>query len=135
MTYHQTYHHKYAKYKKKYLALGKKLEHIIKYANGNVYEGLLDIFSGKPHGQGTLTHQDGTFYKGNWKYGKKHDHGVETYSDGYKYEGEWVDGEKHGSGTLIKKNGEIVNQEWKFDKLQAPRQEERIKLMKQLGIL
>lgn len=54
--------------------------------------------SGRPHGFGVMTWENGIEYKGVWKNGKYHGHGRKLYSRGGGYEGRWVDGQRHGDG-------------------------------------
>lgn len=92
--------------------------------DGSVYVGqLLDIpgpdQAALPHGSGTLSHTDGSVYRGTFMMGKLHGEGsCENYSCShlhppffhvsssrlvnprYSYRGEWSNGVPHGFGTL-----------------------------------
>ena len=43
---------------------------VMKYSNGNIYEG--EWQQGQRHGQGKMTYCDGSTYSGNWRNGKRH---------------------------------------------------------------
>ena len=69
----------------------KQGQFIIKYSNGDVYEGnWKDDFK---HGYGKMTWADGAVYEGNYKEGVKHGYGKMTWADGDVYEGNWYKGE------------------------------------------
>ena len=104
----------------------------ITYANGDVYIG---NYSGKKHGEGTLTYIDGGIYEGSWidnkKHGqgtltyagdiyigsfvsdKRHGEGIETYANGDIYEGNWADDCRHGEGTYsFARGGSVYKGSW-----------------------
>ena len=85
----------------------------IRYKNGNVYTGGVKIttdqltYDGEvnseniPHGQGQITHNDGSSYKGNWINGRKNGRGIFVYKNGNTYDGEWIDDRMNGEGVMI----------------------------------
>ena len=89
-----------------------------KKSNGNVLEGkyLGEIHNGKPYGQGTLTHPNGTKYVGEFKDGLENGQGTYTWTNGRKYVGEWKDGKTHGQGTMNFPNGLKYEGEFKDGK-------------------
>ena len=78
-----------------------------------MYEG--ETKDGQPHGQGTLTLDDGTKYVGEWKNGEEHGQGTLIFSDGDKYVGEWKGGQRHGQGTFLFADGDKYVGEFKDD--------------------
>ena len=80
-----------------------------------LYEG--EFKNGNFHGQGTLTHSNGSIYKGDFKDHYKTGYGVyfiksgEWYGD--KYEGQFKDGNFHGKGTYTHKNGTVYKGEYR----------------------
>lgn len=51
------------------------------------------------HGQGTLAHQDGQRYCGQFRYDQKSGYGTQTYPSGSTYSGQWADDLQNGHGT------------------------------------
>ena len=80
------------------------------------------IKDGKPHGYGTLTFNNGDYYRGDWEDGNKIRKGyfVFTFDNGDKYSGELYNGLFHGQGTYYFKElghtyeGEFKNHEETF---------------------
>ena len=72
---------------------------IIKTSQGT-YDGEVNS-ENKPHGQGEMTHNDGSVYKGNWNNGRKNGDGMFSYKNGNTYDGEWIDDKMHGRGEII----------------------------------
>jgi hypothetical protein len=70
----------------------------IRYDNGDIYIGQVDE-TGIPHGEGEYTWEDGSRYRGSWRFGFKEGFGVYEDLRGYKYRGEWRRSEKTGFGT------------------------------------
>ena len=64
---------------------------IVKWRNGNVYEG--NFKNNKKHGYGVFKFSNGDVYEGNWINGLEHGYGVYTWSDGDVYEGNWSNGQ------------------------------------------
>lgn len=64
----------------------------IKHQDGTIYHG--DFQNGKYNGHGTIVHPDGRSYTGGWAEGKQHGHGVQTLKCGKPVKGEWVEGKR-----------------------------------------
>jgi len=58
-----------------------------------LYKG--EILNDEPHGQGTLTLNNGDQYVGGFLNGKKHGQGTYTWKNGDQYEGEWKNGDQY----------------------------------------
>ena len=70
----------------------KQGQFIIKWTNGDIYEG--NFKDDAMHGYGKMTWAvDGYVYEGNWEYDAKHGYGKMTWSNGDVYEGNWYKGE------------------------------------------
>jgi len=66
---------------------------IMKYANGDVYEG--EWKNGKKEGQGVMTYANGNVYDGHWKNGKKEGEGI-FYKQGQPpYFNVWIDDQEN----------------------------------------
>ena len=65
-------------------------EGLVKFANGDVYQG--EFKQDKFHGQGTMTWDDGDAYEGQWKGGCRHGQGTMTFADGRRkpMKGKWL---------------------------------------------
>lgn len=117
-----------------------KNEGIIRYADGEVYEGELKDKYIK-HGYGRMRYSDGV-YQGDWKNDKKHGReiGIYKYNNGNIYIGYWKNDKKikdgimkyankdqyygkideedkrHGNGQMIYANKDVYKGEWANDK-------------------
>jgi hypothetical protein len=97
---------------------------LIKYPNGDVYEGEIfidiDEEEGKEteevdetaqirHGNGVMKYADGAVYEGSWAYNHQHGHGKYiTFDQETIYDGNFHENEFSGKGQLSLKNGNIV---------------------------
>ena len=90
-------------------AIGKK-----KYDDGSVYEGEIKTkLSGiKAHGEGTLTHRDGSTYTGQFVSDRKCGQGTLTTRTGNCYEGSWLDNLAHGTGRIEYSSGLTYDGQW-----------------------
>lgn len=79
---------------------------VMKYVNGNVYEGA--FVKGRLHGEGKMRYAKGNTYVGQWYRGKRHGYGVFTLKDGKVYEGEWVRDEQEGPVTVRFTSGDVL---------------------------
>jgi hypothetical protein len=93
------------------------------YKNGEVYEGMWH--NNKREGVGTYYYNNGDRYYGEWKENKKHGKGIINYGDGGRFIGQFKNNKKNGIGELIKKDGDVVYEEWADGKLL--RQSEKLK--------
>jgi tRNA A-37 threonylcarbamoyl transferase component Bud32 len=93
------------------------------YKNGEVYEGMWH--NNKREGVGTYYYNNGDRYYGEWKENKKHGRGIINYGDGGRFIGQFKNNKKNGIGELIKKDGDVVYEEWADGKLL--RQSEKLK--------
>ncbi len=70
-----------------------------------------------PHGQGELTCDDGSFYKGSWFNGKMDGQG-KLVENGFFYEGSWLNGKMDGQGKID--NGRTVYEgSWRDDRMEG----------------
>lgn len=109
---------------------------VMKYANGELYEGLWK--NNKRHGEGFFTTPSGYKYNGNWADDDVCGKGNETFPcksaydcnfeggfpegqgvllftpkvNDYRYEGEFHDGLRHGKGTIFYENGDTYVGTW-----------------------
>jgi hypothetical protein len=102
---------------------GKVSEGILKYANGEVYDGQVSlrteddkIIGTVPHGQGTYTWANGDQYVGEFKEMQPHGQGTYTFVNGNKYVGEFKDAQPHGQVTATYANGDQYVGEFKDGK-------------------
>lgn len=72
---------------------------ILKYANGDQYEG--EFVDGKKEGKGKWTDRENNTYEGDWVKDKKHGHGVYKTVEGFIFEGEFANNKREGKGTII----------------------------------
>lgn len=75
---------------------------IIKYPNGDVYEG--NVSNGIPEGSGKKIYANGITYVGEWSKGQRNGKGKLVYPNGDIYEGGFSNGKKNGNGIFIWKN-------------------------------
>lgn len=73
------------------------------YENGDVYTG--NFTEGVHEGQGKMTYADGCIYEGNFRRNRPHGQGTMTYKNGDVYEGTWYDGQKKGQVEMTYANG------------------------------
>ena len=106
----------YGKIKKNRSKYGKYDRHdtegvgIMKYKNGDVYEG--NWKDDKRDGTGTITYKNGDKYEGEWKNDGKVGTGIMKYNNGDIYEGKWENGQINGVGTMIYNNGYKYKGNW-----------------------
>ena len=67
---------------------------VIKYQNGDIYEG--NMRRNKFHGRGKFTYLNGMYYDGYWKHGFEHGLGSFVKPGVLKYQGEWKNGDMCG---------------------------------------
>lgn len=84
--------------------------HGTKRLSRGMYIGCL--VDGKPHGQGTITYDNGDRFEGQWKNGVKSGFGTYYFSDGGKYEGNWEDNSYNGYGVRTYINGDKYDGNW-----------------------
>ena len=108
-------------------------EFIVKFENGNVYEGNFEndalhgygkktwangvVYEGNwennlMHGYGKITWYNGDVYEGNFENGARHGYGKFTWSDGSVYEGNWEKGAQHGYGKYSWSDGHVYEGKW-----------------------
>lgn len=61
--------------------------------------------SGERHGRGTMTHDNGNKYEGEWEYDKMHGYGTWLCASGGRFDGEWKEDKKHGQGKYLFSSG------------------------------
>lgn len=89
---------------------------IIKYNNGDIYEGQFE--KGFRDGFGKMNYKNGDIYIGRWTLGKPHGYGKMYYNNGYVYEGTWILGVRYGYVSQEYKNlQDVPNDLWNLDKL------------------
>ncbi|CRH01310.1 conserved Plasmodium protein, unknown function [Plasmodium relictum] len=71
---------------------------VLKYVNGDVYEG--EFSNGKKEGKGKWTDKEGNSYDGYWKEDRKHGEGVYKTFDGLIFEGSFNNNKKEGKATI-----------------------------------
>jgi hypothetical protein len=64
----------------------------IKFPNGDIYKGYIDIISKKGHGIGTYFYKDGSRYEGNFIHGAFSGNGEVLYNNGDRYVGGFQNG-------------------------------------------
>ena len=90
----------------------------ITHDNGGRYNG--EWRNDKFHGQGTYVWTTGAIYTGEYRDGKHHGLGTYTLADGKKYVGEFRDGNFNGRGVYYWPNGETHTGEFRDDKFNGP---------------
>jgi alpha-tubulin suppressor-like RCC1 family protein len=73
--------------------------------------------SGTPHGEGTMKWNDGSYYKGTWKYGKRNGQGTMNFPDGKIETGIW-ENDEFASGSMYFSD-QVVTGIWKNYKLEG----------------
>ena len=72
------------------------------YSNKNRYEGWWE--NDLENGNGSLFYHDGSLYIGQWENGKKNGIGTLYYKLGDKYYGNFIDGKKNGKGLFVSRD-------------------------------
>ena len=72
------------------------------YSNKNRYEGWWE--NDLENGNGSLFYHDGSLYIGQWENGKQNGIGTLYYKLGDKYYGNFIDGKKNGKGLFVSRN-------------------------------
>jgi len=86
----------------------------IYYANGDVYEGEVQMEKLTKQGKGVLTFKNGDRYEGEWENDKQHGNGKEVSRDGKRiYEGVWKEGKMSGEVIMTDEDGMRYKAEWK----------------------
>lgn len=85
---------------------------VIQYRDGRKYEGLININTFMPEGEGKSTYLNGSSYEGHWKNGEFHGHGKFTWNNGSAYEGQYENGKKQGHGKFIYPNKKVYEGQW-----------------------
>ena len=80
---------------------------VMRYANGDVYEG--EYKAGKKEGRGVYRFAEGDVYDGEWKTGEYEGRGVFRNANGDVYDGEWKAGMEEGRGVYRCANGIVVS--------------------------
>ena len=84
------------------------------YANGDVYEGMLQ--DGKFEGYGIYRWADGSVYQGYFHDGLQEREGTAFYQEKRnEYKGDWHLGMRHGKGVLHMANGDTYEGDWAND--------------------
>lgn len=84
-------------------------------SNGSYYKG--NYRFGRFHGVGVLYSPDGTLYEGEFKSGSRSGFGTFTYSNGDVYTGEWKRNVPHGNGEFKCANGTFISGVWEKGQL------------------
>lgn len=91
--------------------------HLIKYENGDTYEG--DKVDGVPDGLGILLFANGDMYFGDWAKGARTGLGILKTKDGDTYKGEFVNGKFHGVGEYKFADGTIYEGQFANDEMEG----------------
>lgn len=83
----------------------------IEYKNGDVYNGEIDVVTGKPNGKGTFHYKNGRTYTGEVKDGIRHGIGRFTFNSKTVIEGEFENGKYCSKGRIEFNNGNVYNGE------------------------
>jgi len=78
---------------------------VVKFANGNHYEGA--TVDGIPQGEGRMRYASGDSYEGQLQAGSPQGVGVYVWKNTQRYEGAWVQGRPEGRGKLRFANGNV----------------------------
>ena len=76
----------------------------------------IDVNPAKKNGKGTMVHEDGSTYTGEYQDDLEDGQGTRIYPDGEKYIGGWKDGKKNRQGTTILAKGDKYIGEYKDNK-------------------
>jgi hypothetical protein len=87
---------------------------VLKYSNGNSYEG--DFLDGKREGKGVYKWKNGDVYEGDFKDDLLNGKGVMKWKDGDVYEGDFKDDLPNGKGVYKWKNGDVYEGDFKDGK-------------------
>ena len=87
---------------------------IMKYVNGDVYEGIW--MNGERFYQGTCKYANGDVYEGRWEANLRARRGRCSYRNGDMYDGEWKSDMKVGVGTMQYGNRNKYVGQWLVDK-------------------
>ena len=79
------------------------------------YEGQIWPQVNKPHGNGTMTWNNGDVYHGQWKYGKMSGLGTMTWHNGVTYRGNWRNNKRNGFGVMRNISGKLAEGVWQDD--------------------
>jgi hypothetical protein len=103
---HGEYIHKESKrvFRGRYV-MGHRIEGIMKYSDGSVYEG--GWYSGKRQGKGVYRFSDGSKFKGEFVDDQMSGYGQLIWSDGSRFVGEFQRGRRHGKGKEYDERGRI----------------------------
>ena len=83
---------------------------VLRYANGDVYEGSLR--GGVREGYGVYTWRCGDVYAGEWAGGRKSGEGSYAWVRGGWFAGSWAGGRQHGRGRFELANGMVYEGRW-----------------------
>ncbi|CAD8118557.1 unnamed protein product [Paramecium primaurelia] len=89
-------------------------KHVIKYNNGNYYDGY--FVNGNQHGEGQMIYTDEAEYYGSWINDKRQGLGNYKWANGDEYYGDWKNNNREGKGQMKYANGDLYYGEWKNDK-------------------
>ena len=84
-----------------------KLEGVLKYSNGDSYEGEFRARDYTRHGKGTYRFIKGCVYCGDWNEGQMEGRCVLNFSNSDNYEGEFTNGSMNGQGVMKFRNGDL----------------------------
>lgn len=87
---------------------------ILSYNNGNSYEGMWA--DGAAHGVGTKRYRNGDLYHGEWQNGKRDGKGEYHFVQGDLYTGGYRDDVCDGRGKLVTRDGDCYEGEWEGGK-------------------
>ena len=89
-------------------------EGVMKYANGDVYEGNWGPGGqfGVRCGQGRCTYANGDVYEGEWQNDMRCGIGICSFANGDVYEGEFADDGQDGEGICKYQNGDVYTGMW-----------------------
>ncbi|CAD8213801.1 unnamed protein product [Paramecium pentaurelia] len=95
-------------------SIGLTGKHVIKYNNGNHYDGY--FVNGNQHGEGQMIYTDGAEYYGSWINDKRQGKGNYKLANGDEYYGDWKNNNREGKGQMKYANGDLYYGQWKNDK-------------------
>jgi len=79
-----------------------------------VYVGA--TFNFAPHGEGVMTWQNGTSYKGGWEHGIMEGKGVSKMGTRTVHRGGYLNGKRHGAGRVLERDGAVYIGRWHKNK-------------------